>query len=354
MCKTLTNKKHKNIDYSNLSYENSNFIFDELYNDFKKNPLSLKIIKGYIIIFIINFLTYYLINLIIKQKLELSITIIIFISILSLFFTVFFKIKGLKNTSKNSNAKFYFYDDFILLKRKKDIEYIFLNEISTISESEKYFNLYKNGNRYVLIKTKLEQKLIDYLRQLKQNIKEQKKDKYYSYKNFIKNYKNDLILYSKNEINEEVLNKYYKIKKVNKDLFINSLFVNLFSIHILLLIIYKFIFKSYNFNIKIYLFIIFEILLLTIIFQKHYKTRDMKTIIKDKFIDTYLYNNFILVNFKNKIIRYNYSDIKYICEKDNLLVIKFKEYNSQPIFFNKNTFKKDQFDFLNSKKIHTK
>lgn len=343
MVEKVNNKK---LEKPIFSYEGPTPSFYELYIDLKKHPLNSKIIVGYLVIFLIIFIIYYLITLLIKHKMNLSITIIILLSIISLFITIFFKIKGLKNTSKNSNANFYFYDDFILLKRKNENEYIFFNEINSIDESKKYFNIYKNGNRYIITKNKIKPELSDYLRKLKQNLKKLKNDSKYSYKNFIKNHKNEVIIYSKNNISEEILNKYYKINKIKKDFLINSLLVNLFNVHILLVILYRFIFKTYNFDIKVYSFLILEAFLLTIIFQKLYRKYFINKLLKNNNSYLYIFSDFIFINYKDKILRYNYNDIKLILDIDDLLLIKI---NYQLIALNKSILKADQIDYLYNK-----
>ncbi len=332
--------------------ENPLFIYDKLpnfediYNNVKKHPLNLtRIINCLSLFFILNVVYFW----IIQKYLKFSFLYYLIVPILFLVSVLW----TIKKTKKNifkiitmSNAKFYFYDNFLIIKSDNSLEQTPYNKILLFKEGKTIFSFATKSRSFIIEKNKIDDKFYNFLKRLTKqykNIKTSSNDKLFW--DCLHKHMGKYKLYCVNNKNEKTLDKYYHTKKVFKIFYIYILCIN-FIIVLSVFSAFGILFKN---SIEFIFYMIFIIILTIFCMPNHIKYR-IKRILQKKEEKLYFYDEFFLIKTEEIILKYEYNDIKSFTEDDEIIFIKVKSLIS-PIVINKQISSSMNFNL--SKKIKT-
>lgn len=315
----IINEILRQTDQPNFVYDGS-ISNNKIYNYIKKHPINFSRITY----LLSRFLCLYIIFLFLIQKnykVSYSHRFIILLSfIISIVMTIIKIKKEIKKQISILNSKIYFYDNFFIIESVDNIENIPYNKILSIKESKNNFSILIKSKNLIIQKEEIDEKFSKFLAKLMINYKKivlTTKDEQFwesTHKN-MGAYK----VYCINEKNEKTLNKFFNTKKIYIPIFIY--FFICFSL--IALYIYYIFGIVYNTPSKILLFTIFVFILTKVLLTKLINEKKLE-MIKSPQEKIYLYDKYLIIKNKEKIVKYNYDKIKYFIEDNELIYIPIK------------------------------
>lgn len=322
--------------------------YEDIYNNIKKHPFNLtRIINCLSLFFILNS-AYFWIILTYSKLSFLHFLMVPILFIISILWTIKKTKKNIFKIISMSNAKFYFYDNFLIIKSDNSIEQTSYNKILLFKEGKTNFSVATKSRAFIIEKNKIDDKFYNFLKKLTKqykNIKASSNDKLFW--DCLHKYMGKYKMYYVNNKNEKTLDKYYHTKRVLKIFYIYILCINL----IIVLGIFSTFDILFNNFIEFIFYIIFIIILTIFCMPNHIKYR-IKKLLETKQEKLYFYNEFLLIKTEEKIFKCNYDNIKSIIEDNDLLFIKMKSLLS-PIIIYKNKLNNKDYEFLCTLKLPT-
>lgn len=323
--------------------------FEDLYNNVKKHPFNCKRVVDCLSLFFILTGVYFWI---IEKYFKFSFYHLLIIPVLFLI-SIFLTIKNVKKSISKivsiANAKFYFYDNFLIIKSEDNIERIPYNKILFIKEGKINFAFAIKSRSFIIEKSKIDDKFYKFLKNLSKQYKSiQISSDDNLFWDCLHKYTEKPKIYCVNEKDKKNLDKYYDTKKVYKIFYICILCIN-FIVVLGIFSIFDIYFSNF---IEFIFYMIFIIILTFFCMPNHIKYR-IKRILETKQENLYFYDEFLLIKTEEKIFKCNYDNIKSVIENENLLFIKVKSILS-PLIINKQSFKSKEYNLLNKIKASIK
>lgn len=328
--------------------EKPNFLYDklpdfeDLYNNVKKHPINFtRVVNCLGLFLILNFIYFWIIQKYFGFYFYHLFIIPIFF-LISVIWTIKKAKKNISEIISMTNAKFNFYDNFLIINSKDSIEKIPYNKLLFIKENKINFIFATKTRSFIIEKNKIDDKFYIFLEKLEKqykNIKETSDD--ILFWDCLHEYMGKYKIYCINDINEKTLDKYYHTKKVFKIFYIYILCINFI---VGLCVFSAFDIRFNNFT-EFALYIIFIIILTIFCMPNHIKYR-IKRLLQKRQEKLYFYDEFFLIKTEENIFKYEYNNIKSFIEDNELIFIKIKSLLS-PIVINKQSFNSKEFDLSN-------
>lgn len=229
------------------------------------------------------------------------------------------------NINLSMNSKFYFYDNLLIIQNDNKIIKVSYDKLQYEHKDSVYsfHSSQRNDSLAFSIKSDSPVDEFDIFLNELNNKKDPAKKKILLDK--IHNNINKYRLHCTNKKNNKTLKKYY-----HENIFLMFLYISIILIYFISFCVYKYLIKE---DTEFFLFMqicclpTFIILPIVIIKEK----RKSKQIYQE---ELYFYENFFLIETKDSILKYEYSDIKSFSEDNNSIYIKVKSL-SLPIIIDK-------------------
>lgn len=337
-CSDVMDNISENLEKPIFLYEGS-LKFDDLYNNVKKHPINLYYIKDCGSKFLILFAIYFFIANKFFKLSFLHFFIIPILFIISIWSTIKKIKKDIYKAVAMSNAKFYFYDNFLIAKSENSIEKVPYNKILFIKEKKLNFLFSTKLRAFIIQKSKIDDNFYDFLKKLVTQHKDMQEtlDDVISWDCLHRNM-GEYKLYCISKKNESTLNCYYHTKRVYMTIYLCDMCFNF----IIGLVIFS-LFNVFFCTLIEIIFYVTYIIILTIICMLNYIKPRIKVLLKTEQEKVYFYDEFFLVKTKESIIKLDYDSIKLIVDSDKLLFLKVKKIIS-PIVIDKQILDKNEFN----------
>ena len=331
--------------------ENSNFLFSykenyekkELYKNILKRPFNL----ARIFTFIFHFVILTIILFLIYDLLKFSFSFLYIISISfagSILLTILVIRKSVQKLIEFNGTIIYFYNTFLICKRKNRFEKYFYNDISSFSENTYKYSFSLRNKSVGVYKNSISSDFSQFLSNIKTNYKNIKKD---SDEESVWTDLTSLMEENKrkqNLLNQVTLNKYCSSKPIYKIMLFRTLIIFFVSTFLIVYILNKI--NETPFDLIFFFFLFFAACCGTIISIPLSIDNIIETVLKKWSQESlYLFQDFLLVKNNNSIVKYEYQNLKFIFENEYLIGIKANNYN-YPFIFNKQELSIQEYNML--------
>lgn len=328
----------ENLEKPNFLYEGS-LEFDDLYNNVKKHPIDLYSVVECGSKFLILVAIYFFIANKFSKPAFLNFFIIPILFIISIWLTIKKIKKNIYKAVAMSNAKFYFYDNFLIAKSENSIEKVPYNNILFIKEKKSTIVIATKLRTFIIQKSKIDDKFYDFLKKLMNQYKNihETSDDVISWDCLHRNM-GEYKLYCISNKNKSTLKYYYHTKRVYIISYLYVMCINF----IVISGIYSLFNIFFYTPTEIIFFIIFVNISTIICMPNYFKSR-VKILLKTEQEKIYFYDEFFLIKTKENIIKFDYDSIKLIVDSDKLLFLKVKKVIS-PMVINKQILDTKEFN----------
>lgn len=349
---SIIDKMDKPIFTYNQKYKHNEI--KEVKKKIQKNPFSYikinSLLRTFIIISIIEILI---------SKIIITSPNYIYIALISLFISIIINIlilyKQLSNM-KMINNKILFYENLFIIKTNNRINKYTNEQISKIEEKKSAFIVYYNHIYIVIEKNKINKKEMDFLINLKDNYKKLENIKTCNENVWDNKFIENATFFCNNTINEESVSQFCNLKREKKKLFIIYYLYLLITISITTNIIFPLNYSNLFDIFLSYVFLPILIFIINIYHTQKYITNRRNQLLKNSAnissnnIIIYFYEDIFLLKTNDKIIKCNYTNLKYIINNEKYMFIKFRNIklntNYGPLIIDKNSLTENKINYL--------